>query len=898
MRSQSSIFPCGLRCEYRENPLGIDVVSPRLSWRLEPFDKSARGCRQTAYEIVVGSTLANLPTEPDLWSTGRIQSDETIHIEYSGKPLSSGQQCWWMVRVWDENNRASEWSEPASWTVGLLEKSDWGAQWIEEASPPEPNDSPESLPASMFRREFTVPSEVRRATAYVTGLGVYELFINGSRVGDHILAPEWTAYRTRIQYQTYDVTELLRAGANAVGAWVGSGWYMGRLMLWGMCCYGNRARLLLRIEAELEDGSTRTVVTDETWKSSHDGPIRLNGIYDGEDYDARLEMPGWNEPGFDDTGWQPVRTVALGPEMLVWQPNEPIRAVEELRPVNVTSPSPGTYVFDLGQNMAGWCRIRAAGKAGQTIRVRHAEMLNDDGTIYTANLRTARATVNYTPSRDGIVEFEPHFTYVGFRYAEVTGLAKPPTLESITGRVIYSSSPDAGSIECSNAMLTKLAKNIYWTQRANLYSIPTDCPQRDERFGWVGDILVFAQTAIFNMDMAAFFTKWIRDVRDDQADDGRYPDFAPHAGNKNEEFTGAPAWGDAGTVVPWCQYQNYADLRMLKEHFESARRWVDYIERTNPDLIWREGRGNNYNDWLNGDTLIMDGWPREGATVPPDIFATAFFAHSTYIVARMAEVLGLRCEAERYSELYERIKDAFNRAFVKPDGRIESDTQAAYAIALNFDLLPDDLRPLAAAHLIEAIEKYNGHMSTGFHSSHRMLLELVRAGSADEAYRLALLTDFPSWGMMIENGATTIWERWDGFVRGRGFQDPGMNSFNHWAFGAVGEWMWRHIVGINPDDRQPGFKHFVVHPRPGGGLTWARGRYQSIRGTIESAWHIQDGLFTLNVTVPVGTTATVYLPTDKPQAAQSDGAELVSCADGFSVYLVPSGRYTLSCQVG
>ena len=570
-------------------------------------------------------------------------------------------------------------------------------------------------------------------------------------------------------------------------------------------------------------------------------------------------------------------------------------------PVKLTEPVPGTYVFDLGQNMVGFCRIKVQGKAGQAITMRHAEMLNDDGTLYTANLRGAPQVDRYIPSRDGQITFEPHFTYHGFRFVELTGLAAPPTLAGanvdspLLGRVFHSTSPDTGTFECSDPSLTQLMHNIVWTQRANLMSTPTDCPQRDERFGWMGDIQAFSQTAIFNMDMAAFFTKFAQDVRDDQAADGRFPDFAPHPGDPNETFSGVPAWGDAGTIVPWRAYQNYADERLLAKHFGAARRWVDYIHKQNPDLIWTNGRGNDYNDWLNGNWVRQTGWPTQGGAVPNEVFATAFFAHSTEIVAKMARVTDRRAEARRYRDLFDRIKAAFNERFVDPNGQIEGDTQAGYALALSFDLLPEPLRPKAMQHLLEGIDRYNGHLSTGIQTSHRAMLELSRYGHDDVAWALLTNRTFPSWLYMIDNGATTIWERWDGYVKGRGFQNPGMNSLNHWAFGAVGEWMWRHIIGLNPDETQPGWKHFTIAPHPGGGLTWAKGRYESIRGPIASAWRIEDQRLSLRVTVPANTTATVIVPTSKPEeplaADTAAGVTFLRLQDRARVYRVDSGRY-------
>jgi alpha-L-rhamnosidase len=1061
----------GLRCEYRTDPVGLDVTAPRLSWTLS---SEQRGERQTAYRILVAASPERLASDQgDLWDSGRIQSDETLHLEYRGKPLPSRMRLWWKVRVWDREGRPSAWSAPASWTMGLLHPSDWQAKWIadpgsvtnaaahgplngyhsqltntadvvkwitidlgqpqrfdavrlfparpydwqpdtpgflfpvrfklEAASeadfsdarvlldrtatdepnpgtntplyrfPPaagrfvrltvtrlaqrdgnnfafalaelqvlnqdtnlakdakvvaldsietgawaavnltdgmlatmKPADGPGALPATLVRKSFTLPGPVRRATAYATALGLYELRINGQRVGDQLLAPEWTSYRKRVQYQTYDVTPLLRPGENAIGALLGEGWYAGRLMAMPRFSYGAYPRFLLQLEIELADGRKQTIVTDDSWRNTADGPIRSAGIYDGEVYDSRKEMPGWEAPGFDAAAWRPVQSCEPGAQQLVWQRNEPIQVVQELTPVKMTEPKPGVFVFDLGQNLAGWCRVRAQGATGRTVTLRHAEMLNDDGTLYTANLRGAPQTDRYTPRADGDFVFEPHFTYHGFRFVELTGLAQPPTTNAVLARVFHSTSPVVGQFECSDPSLNQLMQNILWTQRANLMSSPNDCPQRDERFGWMGDIQAFAQTAIFNMDLAAFFTKFAQDIRDDQADDGRFPDFAPHPGNPNAAFSGAPAWADAGTVVPWRAYQNYGDLRLLSDHFDAARRWVDYVCARNPDMIWATNRGNDYNDWLNGNWIKQQDWPIEGGSVPKEVFATAFFAHSTELVARMAEVIGRKVEAQRYGELATRIKAAFRQRFVKPDGRIEGDTQGGYALALNFDLLPDELRPLAAQHLVEGIRRYQSHLSTGIQTTHRAMLELTRAGQNDVAWQLLTNRTFPSWLYMIDNGATTIWERWDGYVKGRGFQDAGMNSFNHWAFGAIGEWMWRQIVGLNPEEAQPGWRHFTVAPQPGGGVTWARGRYDSIRGPITSAWRLLDGIFTLEISVPPNTTATVILPAKAVHIITESGQPLdgnkpvtvVRRTDDRTVLAVESGRYVFEVKPG
>ncbi|HWP42033.1 MAG TPA: glycoside hydrolase family 78 protein [Blastocatellia bacterium] len=898
-RGAGSLVASSLRCEYLVSPLAVEAREPRLSWIVE---SDVRGARQTAYQIIVASSASNLArNRGDLWDTGKVASARTIQIAYKGKPLGSRQECFWKVRVWDQNDRVSPWSKPERWMMGLMEPSDWSARWIGDRMP-----SVEDVSATMLRREFRLGSKVKRAIIYSSALGVYELHLNGRRVGDSILAPEFTDYHTRTQYQAYDVTSLLVPGQNAIGAVLGDGWYAGgvglaqALIKKSRNIYGRHPRFIMQLEIEMVDGTRERIVTDASWRTSREGPIRSSDILNGEEYDARREMPGWDRAGFDDKNWQAADVASEVRTRLVAQPNEPIRVTREIEPVAVSEPQPGVYVFDMGQNMVGWCRLRVQGKAGTTVRLRHAEMLNPDGTIYTDNLRIAKQTDTYTLRGGGLETFEPHFTYHGFRYVEVTGLEGRPQLDSITGQVFNSDMEETGSFSCSEPMLNKLWQNILWTQRGNMHSIPTDCPQRDERLGWMGDIQIFVGTGIFNMDMAAFFTKWMRDVRDAQAEDGRFADFSPHPFGKDRIFTGAPGWGDAGIVVPWRVWQHYGDRRMLAESFDSAKRWIEFIRGNNPDLLWKKRRGNDYGDWLNSDTFVYEGLPRKGGQVPKEVFATMMFAYATDLVSRMAEVLGKTDEAERYAALFAQIKSAFNRAYVADDGRIQGDTQAGYALALHFDLLPENMRASAFKHMLDAIARFNGHMSTGFHSTYRMMLELTRAGRSDIAYSLINHRTFPSWGYSIENGATTIWERWDGYVKGRGFQNKGMNSFNHYAIGAVGEWMYRVILGINNDDLHPAYEHFFLRPRPGGGLKWARGSYHSIRGKIESSWSLAEGRLRLDVTIPANTTATVFVPakdaasvkeSGKP-ADRSVGVQFVRMEDGAAVFRVQSGKYS------
>lgn len=895
-----------LRTEYLVDPLAVDVTAPRLSWVIEA--PGARGERQVAWQVEVASNRASLLRgKGDLWESGKVTGSAQNQIAYHGTPLTSRERVFWRVRVWDQRGAASPWSDVATWSMGLLSPDDWSAQWIGDPTP-----STDSVAVTMLRHRFTLASSPSRAIVYATALGVYELRINGQRVGDHVLAPEFTDYHTRTQYQAYDVTALLHPGANVIAANLGDGWYAGGIGLAEALVgqrrniYGNHPRLLAQLDVTTPHGVTR-IVTDSSWRVTRDGPIRSADILNGDEYDARHEMPGWDTPHFDDHGWH-VADVATGVHTtLVAQPNEPVRVTEELHPIAMTEPRPHVYVYDMGQNMVGWVRLTAHGPRGTTVTVAHGEMLDDSGTVYRANLRGAEALDRYTLAGpvSKRVQLEPHFTYHGFRYVEVTGLDYRPALGDVVGRQINSDLTWAGTFETSSHLLNTLWHNVVWTQRDNMIGIPTDCPQRDERLGWMGDIQVFSGTAMYNADMAAFFTKWLRDVRDAQTPDGRFADFSPQPFRERldsmhrGDFMGVPGWGDAGVVVPWRMWEEYADTEAIRDNYPAAKKWIEFIRGRNPDLLWKNDRGNDYGDWLNADTENDPTLPKHGAEVPKPVFATMMFAYATDLVSRMADVVGDSAGVRVYGDLFRDIKAAFNKAYVFPDGHIEGNTQAGYALALHFDLLPDSLRANAVRYMLDGIDAYHGHMSTGFHSTYRMMLELSRAQRSDVAYQLINTTSFPSWGYSIANGATTIWERWDGYVKGRGFQDPGMNSFDHYAIGAVGEWMYRTILGINPDDAHPGYEEFVVHPIPGGGLTWARGSHRTIRGTITVAWRETADSFTEDVTVPVNTTARVYVPASSVDLVSESGRPARSVAgvasarmDGDdAVFAVGSGTY-------
>lgn len=884
--------PRKLRCEYLVDPICIDVPAPRLCWILEDGTGGKAGSFQAAYRVIVSSSMERLATgDGDLWDSGKVDSPETTNVAYAGKVLQSRQQCFWKVKTWDDAGNESRWEdcEPASWIMGLLHASDWHATWIgtpareprkimvTDTTKPAPVEIIASDPSPMLRKAFTIPGKPARAMLYSTALGEYEITINGKRAGEDLLQPEWTDYTKRVQYQVHDVTNLLREGDNVIGAMLADGWYMGLLGPGDAVrqrFYGTERRLLAQLVIETADGKSMEIVSDGSWKVNENGPVQASDHFRGEDYDARLEQPGWDAPGFDASKWNPAIVDEKVKANLVAQKNEPVRVFTTLKPVALHDRGPGTWIFDLGQNMVGWCEVKLGGEAGQKVTLRHGEMLELDGSLHVDNLRLAAATDTFILDGTGERWFHPRFTFHGFRFVEVSGLKAPATAEMLVGKAFSSNPPVTGSFECSHPGLNKLWNNILWTQRDNMASIPTDCPQRNERMGWMGDAQVFAQTAIYNMDMAAFFTKFTADMRDGQKPEGMYPDFAPHPfppGSFASSF--GPGWGDCGVIIPWRMYTSYGDKRLLAEHYESMKAYIELVMEENGNYLW-DHWGSNYGDWLNGDTLKAKGYPAKGGEMPKDAYATSFFALSAGLVSRIARVLGKNDDAARYGEVRNRVIAAFNDAYVDKAGKIKGDTQAGYAIALGFGLLSAERQALAVQHLMASIMKYKGRLSTGFISTPHMMLELSARGHLDQAYALVENEEFPGWLYTIRNGATTIWERWDGFVAGRGFQDKGMNSFCHYSIGAVGEWLYRVVLGINFDEDRPAMEHVVIAPRPGGSLAWASGSYDSIRGKISSSWKRDGARTTYRVGIPLNVHATLDLVVARGADILVDGQPL------------------------
>lgn len=864
----SALSVRNLRCEYSKDPLGIDVARPRMSWEVV---SSERGTMQAAYEIRVAAT-ADFAKNKSIWDSGKKNSDASIHVEYDGPALESGHRYYWKVEVWDNLGRDSGWSEPAYWEMGLLAPSDWQAKWI---TPNLKEDPAISNPSPMLRRSFETKKEIARARLYVSAMGLYVMQINGKRVGNQYFTPGWTAYDFRYQYQAYDVAEWLKQGKNSMGAILGDGWYRGNLG-WehNRNSYGKQLGLLAQLAITYKDGSRQVVATDDQWKAST-GPILSSDIYNGETYDARLDRAGWSEPGYSDKDWSGVNVMESPKAKLVAAAGPAVRAIEEIKPVKVFKTPGGDTVLDMGQNMVGWMRVQVTAPAGTSFSLRHAEVLDSKGNFYTANLRAAKATDRYTTKGGGVETFEPHFSFHGFRYVAVDGWPGEVTPESFTGVVVHSAIEPSGTFETSNAMLNKLQHNIVWGQKGNFLDVPTDCPQRDERLGWTGDAQVFARTACFNHDSAAFYTKWLKDVALDQQDDGAVPYVIPNVLSHGTRKGGSASagWADVATVLPWTVYLSYGDRRVLEEQYPSMKAWVEYMRKQAGDrYIW--SNGFSFGDWLAFATTESD-YP--GATTDKDFIQTAYFARSTDLLRATAEVLGKKEDAQEYAALLDHIRAAFQKEFVTPNGRLASNTQTAYSLALAFDLLPESERKQAAERLAEDVRHFE-HLTTGFLGTPVLCKALSDYGYFDEAYMLLNRTKYPSWLYPITKDATTIWERWDGIKPDGSFQDVGMNSFNHYAYGAIGEWMYRVIAGIDIDPAQPGYRHVLIQPHPGGGLTWAKASVHSMYGKVGSSWEMKDGTMTMDVEVPANTTATVRLPGAHLRDVRENGKTLESSA--------------------
>jgi alpha-L-rhamnosidase len=914
----SSVFPCrgaglkadGLKCEYQTNPLGLDTPQPRLSWVLESTE---RGQRQTAYQVLAATSPSLLTDgKADLWDSGKVTSGESLHVIYSGHPLQPAQRVYWKVRAWDRDNRPSAYSAAAWWEVGLPAPADWRAAWITRprTAPLSEQQMFEDHPAPLLRKEFAIDKKISRARAYVSGLGYYELHLNGQRVGDHVLDPGWTTYSKRVLYSTYDVTEQVKRGANALGVMLGNGWFNPLpLRLWGHInprenLTVGEPRLILQLVVQFTDGTSQTIVTDESWKSG-DSPILRNNVYLGEVYDARKEQPGWDRPGFSDASWQPavLATEPLGP--LRAQDAPPIRITRVLKPVKLMEPKPGVFIFDLGQNFAGWVRLRVQGPAGTRVRLRQGELLYPDGTLNGMTAvcgqikqggtnyqyagigapKTAFQMDEYILKGQGAEVYTPRFTFHGFRYVEVTGFPGKPTLASLEGLRLNSDVAPAGSFACSNEGFNRIQQMVQWTELSNLFSVESDCPHR-EKFGYGGDIVAAGEMAMLNFGMSRFYAKAAQDLVDAVRPNGGFTETAPFVGISDEglgDKSGPVGWGTAHPFLLWRLYQHYGDKRLLEENYEPAKRWLALLRSRAQDGILDNGISDH-------ESL---------APKPRALTGTGFYYLNAKLLASIARALGKEADAAEDDALAEAIKAAFNRKFLVPGtGRYDTATQACQAFALYLGLVPSDEQERALAVLVRDIEvAHADHLTTGIFGTKFMLQALTDAGRADVAFEIVNQRTFPGWGYMLENGATTLWEHWE-------FSDNTF-SHNHPMFGSVSEWFYRALAGINAATDAVGFDKIVIHPQPAGDLKWVKASYDSVRGQIVSEWRREPRKFNLRVRVPVGVTATVILPsidgtpiTEGGKAVERvPGVQPLVRGNGAAAVTVGSGEYEFATKL-
>jgi len=868
-----------LLTENQTNPIGLDVQQPRFSWQLV---SEQRNISQTAYEITISASKGTA------WKSGKINSDRSVQVPYAGTALQSGKKYTWEVRVWDNNGKPSAWSEPAFFQTAMMSPADWKAKWIEA----DVTEDSINRPALYFRKQFSSTKKITSATVYITAHGMYEAQINGKRVGDAYLTPGWTSYKKRLQYQVYDVTNLVTTGNNAIGVITGNGWYRG-FLAWGgnKDIYGKKTGVLFQLDINYSDGTTATIVSDESWRSST-GSIRFAEIYHGETIDAREEKAGWSTASYNDGSWPSVKTQNYSNDILLATYNEPVKKHETFKPLKIFTTPKGEKVIDFGQNLVGWVIVKANGSAGDKITIRHAEVLDKQGNFYIDNLRAANATATYFLSGKGEETFEPHFTFYGFRYIKIEGLndIKP---ENFTAVTLYSDMKPTGTFVSSNPLINQLQHNIQWGQRGNFLDVPTDCPQRDERLGWTGDAQAFSRTASFNFGVNNFFAKWLRDVEADQLPSGSVPFVIPNVLGPNSG--GATGWADVATIIPWNMYLAYGDKKILENQYNSMAAWVGYMEKASKNYLWNTGF--HFGDWLF--YRPFDDNDGRSAVTDKYMIAQCFFANSVQIMINTAKVLGKNEDADRYTSLLKNVKEAFLKEYVTANGRLVSGTQTAYVLALNFDMLPENLREQTVDKLVENIKSYSNHLTTGFLGTPYLCHVLNRFGKTDVAFTLLMQESYPSWLYPVKMGATTIWERWGGIHPDSTFEPASMNSFNHYAYGAIGDWMYRVVAGLDTYDDAPGYKHIKIQPHIGGGLTNASASLQTYYGKASSGWKLEGNKIIMDIEIPANTTATVFVPASNKEAITENGNAVSSSKDlqitgaenGYIILKVNSGKY-------
>ena len=873
-----------LKTEQLTNPLGLDITQPRFSWKLQ---SDAMNTMQSSFEIII-ATSPDFNQKSEVWKIKK-STDQSINNKYEGKPLTSNTRYYWKVTVWDNHGNMTMNSPFAFFHTGLLANNEWTAKWISATTILSDSIHYQS---PLFRKEFNITKPIKSATLFISSKGLYQAEINGAKVGNDYLTPGWTSYNHRIQYQVYDVTNAIKKGNNAIGVTLGKGWFSGEIgWINHSNLYGKDLALISQLMIVLADGSKVTIPSDESWRSSN-GPILNAEIYHGEIYDARKELPGWFSAsptsGIMNGVWSNVKVQDYDTKTLIGTYNQPVRKREHVKPIKLFITPEGDTVIDFGQNMVGWVNVKASGNAGTTINISHAEVLDKKGNFYIANLRHARETNTYILKGMGEENFEPHFTFQGFRYIRIQGYPGPIDLNKFEGIALYSNMDQVGTFECSDPLINQLQHNIQWGQRGNFVDVPTDCPQRDERLGWTGDAQAFSRTAAYNFDVQNFFAKWLQDLSADQNPNGAVPHVIPNALGKNA--AASTGWADASTIIPWNMYLIYGDTAILHRQYSSMKKWVRYMEDSSVNNLWNNGF--HFGDWLFYS--LNDDRDGRSAVTDKYLIAQCFFTHSVKILIDAANVLGYKDDVRYYSELLINLKSAFRREYVTGTGRMISNTQTAYVLALNFDMLEESHRAAAASRLADNIKSYNYHITTGFLGTPYICHVLSRYGYADVAYKLLFQDTYPSWLYPVKMGATTIWERWDGIKPDSTFQTETMNSFNHYAYGAVGDWMYRVVCGIETES--PAYKKSIIAPITTDRLSFAKSSTVTPYGLIQSGWLRSGNAMTFAIEIPANTTSTVTLPYLDASKIKMNGAPLPADKAIFNnqqaTIQVGSGKYS------
>lgn len=831
-----------LTLEGKTNPLGVGTPTPAFSWKIKS-DKE--GLKQTHYRIIVG-TNEDLSSDAWVWDSGKRATDQSLYIPYAGKALQANATYFWKVEVWDNLSKKSSVSKTAHWSVGLLQAEDWKAQWITQTKVDN-----ESRKSPYFKTDFSSSKKIKRAYLHISAQGMYEAYLNGEKVGNAFLTPGWTAYNERIQYQTFEVSQQLKS-QNALGVVLGSGWHRGYLA-WSnnKNSYGDDVSFIAQLMIEYEDGTSQSILSDENWEYTH-GAIVDSELYDGEFYNALVEQ-NWCVYGSSSPNAKKAIPAADLKSRLVATDNGLVTAHEVFKPkAFITTPS-GAKVLDFGQNLVGWVRFSNVGQKGDTLRIFHAEILDKSGEFYTENLREAAQLNTFILNGDKEKVYHPHFTFQGFRYIKIEGLEDIP-LDQFEAVALYSDMEVSGTFSSSDPLINQLQHNIQWGQKGNFLDIPTDCPQRDERLGWTGDAQAFYNTAAFNMNVKTFFEKWLIDLSLDQREDGSVPFVIPNV--LGENASGSAGWADAATIIPYNNYLQYGDLRSLEAQYPSMQKWVNYMYQ-------KSEAGKYAGDFHFGDWLFYrpnDDNDGRAAVTSKELIAQCFYARSTEILRNTATLLGKQEEAAEYNQRLEQIKKVFLEEFATANGRLISDTQTAYVLALAFDMFPASLRQQAADRLVKNIKSYGTHLTTGFLGTPYLCHVLSENGYNDVAVELLLQKTYPSWLYPITQGATTIWERWDGIKQDGSTQTPSMNSYNHYAYGAIGEWMYRQLLGIQVDPESPGYKHFKIQPLFDPAFDFINGTLESPYGNIAVDWKQDDNSITLALNIPGNSSASLALP--------------------------------------